>query len=121
MRNPIPNPTPLACDYNASAQGKHCPYECAKCGAPTYAADEACPCVCADEYPGLPVYGGSDPSAFPDQLYGHEFHSYAIGALSHTHTRPSRAALAPSFDPLSDREHGILVCCSSAGMRSRMA
>ena len=44
--------TDLACDY-VVPDGDHCEYDCPGCGAPTYAADGACPCVCADQYDEL--------------------------------------------------------------------
>ena len=93
MRLPLPNPTKLSCDYNVTAKqisakkgaaassssiSKHCNWTCAGCGAPHYAADQACPTVCSEQYPGLPPYGGSDPAVFPDPLPGHDFHQYAI-------------------------------------------
>ena len=77
MRLPLPNPTKLSCDYNVS-DGDHCSYKCPGCGAPHWAADGACPTVCADKFPGLPAFGGSDPDIFPDPLPGHDFHEYAI-------------------------------------------
>jgi hypothetical protein len=51
---------------------------CTGCGAPWYAADDACPTRCSDQFPGLPAYTGSDPAIFPDPLYPHWFTEYAI-------------------------------------------
>ena len=64
-------------------QGTHCPWAlnhsiaCPGCRAPWYAADSACPTRCSDQFPGLPAFGGSDPTVFPDPLTGHEFHHCA--------------------------------------------
>ena len=78
MRLPLPYATNLACDYDATADGTHCDFECPGCGAPTYAADTACPTVCSDKFPGLPEFAGSDPAVLPDPVPGHDFHEYAI-------------------------------------------
>jgi hypothetical protein len=72
-----------ACDYVVPA-GEHCGYRCPGCGAPTYAADSACPGRCAEQYPqyfpsGF-AYVGSDPDIFPDPLPGFDatYHDYAV-------------------------------------------
>ena len=78
MRLPLPNPTMFACDY-AVAPGSHCKYKCPGCGAPTYAADSACPAVCSAVFPGLPPHDyGSDPHVFPHPIPGAKFHEFSI-------------------------------------------
>jgi len=78
MLNPIPSYDSdfVACDY-AVPKGEHCDWKCPGCGAPAYAADLACPCRCAEQYPqyfpsGF-AYVGADPDIFPDPLP--DFHS----------------------------------------------
>ena len=53
MLNPIPSRDSdyVSCD-KVMPKDEHCPWKCAKCGAPWYAADSACPCKCAESYPG---------------------------------------------------------------------
>ena len=83
MKNPIPSYQSdfVSCD-RVMPQGEHCPYKCPGCGAPTYAADGACPCKCAEVYPGIPEYVAADRDLFPDPLPGfdqeREYHQYAI-------------------------------------------
>jgi len=83
MKNPIPSYQSdfVSCDRVMPA-GEHCPFKCPGCGAPTYAADGACPCKCAEAYPGIPQYVAADPELFPDPLPGfdteREYHKYAI-------------------------------------------
>jgi hypothetical protein len=79
MVHPLTNPTNLACDY-VVGEGKHCGWKCAGCGAPKYAADEACPTACADAYSWLPknLTYGTDPKLMPDPVPGVDFHKYAI-------------------------------------------
>ena len=58
-RNPLPNPTSLACDY-VVAPGEHCAWKCDRCGSPWYAADGACPddnCKHTTELPQTINYG----------------------------------------------------------------
>jgi len=49
---PKPKTTFENCDYNATKEGHHCKWKCPGCGAPTYAADESCPDICAKHWPG---------------------------------------------------------------------
>jgi len=78
MRMPVPNSDTHPCDYNVT-EGHHCP-TCGSpgCRAPWWAADSACPTPCAAKFPGLPLDVSADPSAFPDPIPNHDFHSYAI-------------------------------------------
>jgi len=73
MMNPVPNFHEINCDYNATKvePSGHCAYKCARCGPPTYAADEACPTVCSKQFPGTPTYAGADPKIFPWPPPGH--------------------------------------------------
>ena len=41
--NPFPYASDAPCDWDAAAGGGHCTWACAKCGAPHFAADTACP------------------------------------------------------------------------------
>ena len=68
MRWPHPNYDKGQCDY-AVPSGQHCSDHCPGCVAPWYLADDACPCSCPDQYPGLPQ-GNTDPAIFPDQTGG---------------------------------------------------
>jgi hypothetical protein len=84
MRNPIPSfaSDDVACD-KIMPKGEHCVWDCPGCGAPTYAADGACPCKCneyTEYFPSGFAYVGSDPAIFPDPLpnFSHEYHSYAV-------------------------------------------
>ena len=64
MVNPIPSYQSdyVSCDY-VVPPGQHCSFKCPGCGAPTWAADGACPCKCAEQYPGIPSYVAADPQA----------------------------------------------------------
>lgn len=42
------------CDWNPGAQGIHCEWHCARCGAPWWAADGACPDPNCSHHPELP-------------------------------------------------------------------
>jgi len=81
--NPIPSYQSdyVSCDY-VVPPGEHCKWSCPGCGPPTYAADGACPCRCAEKYPGIPKYVAADPTIFPDPLPGFDkmetFKSYAV-------------------------------------------
>ena len=76
--NPLPNPTSFGCDYVVD-EGEHCDWECPGCGAPTYAADDACPCKCYDQYHELSEHSyGTDPDVFVDPVPDHEYHEFAI-------------------------------------------
>jgi len=77
MKWPIPDYGTTNCDYIVK-KGEHCPWSCARCGAPWYAADGACPTQCTAQYPGLPSNAGADPKLFPDQLPGLDMHAFAI-------------------------------------------
>ena len=78
MRHPQPYVTDLACDYVVQPPD-HCGWDCPGCGAPTYAADGACPCVCYDEYPELSNRSyGADPAWTPALLPDVPEDSYAI-------------------------------------------
>lgn len=77
MKIPIPNFTQINCDYKVK-NGTHCPWKCARCGAPWYAADDACPSECDKQYPGLPANAGADKTVTPDPLPGVGYHAYAI-------------------------------------------
>ena len=68
MRWPHPNYNKGQCDY-AVPRGQHCGDHCPGCVSPYYLADDACPCSCPDQYPGLPQ-GNTDPATFPDQTGG---------------------------------------------------
>eukprot|EP00038_Savillea_parva_P031980 m.92554 g.92554 ORF g.92554 m.92554 type:complete len:391 (-) comp9961_c0_seq3:1265-2437(-) len=69
MKNPIPSFASdyVACDY-VVPPGNHCDWKCPGCGPPTYAADSACPCQCAEKYPQYfpsgHAYVGSDKNWF---------------------------------------------------------
>eukprot|EP00440_Ansanella_granifera_P001336 gb/GFBE01001438.1/.p1 GENE.gb/GFBE01001438.1/~~gb/GFBE01001438.1/.p1 ORF type:complete len:387 (+),score=62.44 gb/GFBE01001438.1/:1-1161(+) len=80
MRYPVPEPTDLNCDYNVTKvnASAHCPWKCPGCGAPTYAADAACPTVCSEQFPGTPDNAGADPKIFPWPVPGHGYHDFAI-------------------------------------------
>ena len=88
MVNPIPSYASdyVACDYvvpgfpDLVADKDHCDWKCPGCGPPTYAADGACPCKCAEKYPGTPNYVGADPQLMPNPLPGfdHSYRDYAI-------------------------------------------
>ena len=83
VQNPLPYITDIACDY-AVAEGSHCEWDCPGCGAPLFAADEACPCDCANScggaYPELSNHSyGADPNVTPDPVPGYNQNSdYAI-------------------------------------------
>jgi len=69
--NPYPYGTSIPCDWNAAAHNQHCSFQCARCGAPWYAADGACPdhnCEHAIAEQALPniTYG----TAIPDRSRG---------------------------------------------------
>jgi hypothetical protein len=73
MLNPIPSRESdfVSCD-RVMPPGEHCPWDCPGCGAPTYAADSACPCECAKNYPqyfpsGF-AYVAADRDIFPDPV-----------------------------------------------------
>lgn len=66
MRWPFPNYNEQQCDYVVPS-GKHCDFACPGCKAPLYAADNACPCDCDKQYPGLPK-GHATPEDFPQQV-----------------------------------------------------
>ena len=87
MRNPIPSYASdgVACDRVVPA-GEHCDFKCPGCGAPTYAADGACPCKCAESYPQYfpsgTAYVGADKTLMPDPLpnfhSGDQYHAYTV-------------------------------------------
>ena len=78
MRMPVPDRDVHPCDYKV-APGEHCKTSCPRCGAPWYAADDACPTNCAAAFPGLPKVASADPSHFPDPLPPDtDFHAFAI-------------------------------------------
>ena len=78
MVHPQPYVTDLACDYVVQPPD-HCDWSCPGCGAPTYAADGACPCACYDEYPELSNRSyGADPAWTPTLLPDDPEDSYAI-------------------------------------------
>ena len=86
MLNPIPSRQSdyVSCD-RVMPKGEHCPWQhCPGCGAPTWAADSACPCKCAENYPqyfpsGF-AYVAADKDAFPSPFpnFENEYHTYAI-------------------------------------------
>jgi hypothetical protein len=85
MLNPIPSRQSdyVSCD-KVMPRGEHCDWKCPGCGAPTYAADGACPTKCAESYPqyfpsGF-AYVAADPDIFPDPLPGFDsnYHEYAV-------------------------------------------
>jgi len=80
MRMPVPDTDQHPCDYKV-APGEHCRAAsgslCPGCGAPWYAADDACPTPC-DIFPGLPHYTSADLTHFPNPLPDVSFHEYAI-------------------------------------------
>ncbi len=76
MGEPSTNP----CDY-VVPNGTHCSYPCPGCGAPTYAADGACPTGCAEAYDWLPktlFYGCDETVDNCTAVPGVDFHDYAI-------------------------------------------
>lgn len=84
MLNPIPSRDSdyVSCD-KVMPKDEHCPWKCAKCGAPWYAADSACPCKCAESYPEYfpsgHAYVGADKQIFPDPLPNIEnYHAFVI-------------------------------------------
>ena len=82
MRQPVPNDDLHPCDYNVTAaeraEGKHCKAGCQRCGAPWYAADDACPTPCAARFPGLPENVSADTSVFPNPLPNVNFHDLSL-------------------------------------------
>merc|ERR1712039_1064514 len=78
MRYPIPYASTNDCDYNVTKMNAsaHCDFGCRECGAPTYAADQACPTQCSKIYPGTPSNAGADPKLF--DWPGASQHSVAI-------------------------------------------
>ena len=62
---------------------EHCDWKCPGCGAPTYAADGACPTKCKESYPEFfPAgsgYVGCNTAFFPDPLALHKtYHDFAV-------------------------------------------
>ena len=92
MLNPIPSYESdyVSCDY-VVPKGQHCAWKCPGCGPPTYAADGACPCKCAERYPGIPSYVAADPELFPDPLPGFDLmNNYQRYAIEDTLVVPSQ-------------------------------
>merc|ERR1719240_259888 len=99
MLNPIPSYASdgVACDVDCTSDDpafgggqsskrdpqKHCIFPCKGCGAPTYAADTACPSKCAEPYPQYfpsgKAYVGADKTLFPDPLgLSHGYQHFAV-------------------------------------------
>jgi len=94
VMNPIPSYESdfVSCDY-VVPEGEHCGWHCPGCGPPTYAADGACPCKCAEKYPGVPNYVAADKLIFPDPLPNFDKSSnYTTYAIEDTVQVPANLA-----------------------------
>ena len=99
LMNPIPSYASdnVGCDVDCTStdpafgggrsstctKDKHCHWSCPGCGAPTYAADTACPAKCAESYPQYfpsgKAYVGADKGLFPDPHgLSKAYHSFAV-------------------------------------------
>ena len=78
--HPMGAADPHPCDWNPAASGQHCDYTgCARCGAPWWAADGACPCACGAADAGG-ISGGHFPE-LPQMLpYGNSIPNLARGS-----------------------------------------